>query len=116
MAKSKGSPKTGGRQKGTPNKVTVEIKSLARAHAGAAVTELIRLATKAESEATRVAAIKELLDRGYGRSTQAMQVELGGMVDFQRMSDEELHEAIAEELAVIYGNDADGAPNGKARR
>jgi hypothetical protein len=30
------------------------------------VKELIRLATKAESEAVRVAAIKEMFDRGFG--------------------------------------------------
>jgi hypothetical protein len=33
-----------------------------------AIAELARLATQAESEAARVAAIKELLDRGYGRA------------------------------------------------
>jgi hypothetical protein len=32
-----------------------------------------RLATKAESEAARVAAIKELLDRGYGRAVQPIE-------------------------------------------
>jgi len=35
--------------------------------------DLVRLATKAESEAARVAAIKELLDRGYGRAVQPIE-------------------------------------------
>ena len=60
----------GGRRAGTPNKATAEIKALAQKHAPAAMKELARLATKAESEAARVAAIKELFDRGYGKATQ----------------------------------------------
>jgi hypothetical protein len=35
-----------------------------------AVRELARLAREAESDAAKVAAIKELLDRGYGKSPQ----------------------------------------------
>ena len=38
-----------------------------------AIAELARLATRAESEAARVAAIKELLDRGYGRAVQPIE-------------------------------------------
>lgn len=64
-----------GRQKGTPNKATSEIKDLARQFGPQAVAELARIAglTKgvpSDNEQTRVAAIKELLDRGYGKSTQ----------------------------------------------
>lgn len=64
--------KTGGRQKGTPNKATADIKALAQKHAPAAMQELARLATKAESEAARVAAIKELFDRGFGKAKQPL--------------------------------------------
>lgn len=60
----------GGRQKGTLNKATAEIKDLARQHAPEALAELAKLAKGAESEAARVAAIKEILDRAYGKSTQ----------------------------------------------
>jgi hypothetical protein len=62
-----------GRKKGTPNKVTAEIKELAQKYGHEPVAELARLATKAESEAARVAAIKELLDRGYGRAVQPIE-------------------------------------------
>jgi hypothetical protein len=62
-----------GRKKGTPNKVTAEIKQLAQQYGPEAIAELARLATKAESEAARVAAIKELLDRGYGRAVQPIE-------------------------------------------
>jgi hypothetical protein len=49
-------------------KVLAGLRELARQHAPAAIKELARLATKAESEVVRVAAIRELLDRGYGKS------------------------------------------------
>src|SRR5262245_7890914 len=62
-----------GRKKGTPNKVTAEIKELAQKYGPEAIAELARLATKAESEAARVAAIRELLDRGYGRAVQPIE-------------------------------------------
>jgi hypothetical protein len=62
-----------GRKKGTPNKVTAEIKGLAQKYGPEPIAELARLATKAESEAARVAAIKELLDRGYGRAVQPIE-------------------------------------------
>ena len=103
-----------GRKAGSPNKVLherrIEIKALAREHTTEAIAELARLATKADSEAARVAAIKELLDRGYGRSTQAMQVELGSLGEFSRMSDEELDAFLADDELLEAGR-----LNGKAR-
>jgi hypothetical protein len=55
----KGMPKTGGCKAGTPNKATQDLKRLARLDGSDTVTEPIRLCTQAESETTRVAAIKE---------------------------------------------------------
>jgi hypothetical protein len=68
MAKNR---KTGGRQAGTPNKATAAIKALALEHAETAIAELGRLALAAKSDSVRVAAIKELLDRGIGRAPAA---------------------------------------------
>lgn len=59
-----------GRPKGTPNKATIEIRDLAKSYAPECVKELARLAKEAESEQARVGAIKEILDRAYGKSTQ----------------------------------------------
>lgn len=61
-----------GRRKGTPNKSTADVKALAQKYAPAAMEELSRLSTGAESEAARVAAIKEILDRAYGKSKQPL--------------------------------------------
>lgn len=72
--------KTGGRVKGTPNKATADIKALAQLHAAEAMQELARLAREAESEAARVAAIKELFDRGFGKAKQSLDAEVSAQI------------------------------------
>ena len=58
-----------GNPKGRP-KIYAELRDLARSYAPGAIKELARLATNGRSEMARIAAIRELLDRGYGKSTQ----------------------------------------------
>jgi hypothetical protein len=70
---------TSGNPNGRP-KVVFEIRDLARQYGPAAIAKLAELSglapgTPAEAEATRVAAIKELLDRGYGKATQPLSSE-----------------------------------------
>lgn len=77
--------KTGGRQKGSLNKSTSEIKALAQQFGPAAIQRLAELAgfmpdpsdptglaklKGAASEVAQIAATKELLDRGYGKAVQ----------------------------------------------
>jgi hypothetical protein len=68
--------KTGGRQKGTPNKSTAEVKAIAGKYGPAAIKKAAELAglitgkPHAESEAARIAAINTILDRAYGKATQ----------------------------------------------
>jgi hypothetical protein len=62
-------PGRSGNPGGRP-RVVGKLRELARAHAPQAIKELARLAVKAKSETARVAAIRELLDRGYGKATQ----------------------------------------------
>lgn len=62
--------KTGGRVAGTPNKATAELKALAREHTGDALAALVNVIRSTDSDAARVAAIRELFDRGYGKATQ----------------------------------------------
>jgi len=57
-----------------------------------AIKELARLAAKAESETARVAAIKELLDRGYGKAMQPIQ----GTVEY----------GISEQLSELFKENA----------
>lgn len=61
-----------GRKPGTPNKITAQIKAVAGKHAIKAIEELARIAQKGESDAVRVAAARELLDRTIGKSPQAI--------------------------------------------
>ena len=71
----KGQPKFGGRQAGTPNKVTADIKALARSHCAAAIEKLVDLMNgkvkgKDVAHATQAAAALSLLDRGFGKPAQ----------------------------------------------
>ena len=66
-----------GRKPGVPNKATRELREIAQKYTPAAMKELARLMTQAESEAARVAAIKEMFDRGYGKAAQALTGEGG---------------------------------------
>jgi len=62
--------KTGGRKAGTPNKATAELKALAREYTAEALDSLVNVIRSTESDSARVAAIRELFDRGYGKATQ----------------------------------------------
>lgn len=103
-------PKYGGRRAGTPNKATGEIKALARVHGPAMITELARLAKKAESEQARVSAIGMLLDRAYGKPAQAVKHSGSvGTYDLTKVSDADLDrlETILGPL-TFAGPDSDG--------
>ena len=52
--------------------VTADVRLLAREYGRDAMLELVRLVKEGKAEGTRVAAIKELLDRGYGKSPQPL--------------------------------------------
>ncbi len=66
---SKGKKTGGGSRHGRSNKATADIRALAQS-APEAMKELYRIATSSESDTARVSAIKELFDRGYGKSAQ----------------------------------------------
>ncbi|GAB1837391.1 hypothetical protein MyNCGM121_41710 [Achromobacter xylosoxidans] len=60
-----------GRKPGVPNKVTANIKSLAGVYGQEAVATLAEIMKDpAHPPAARVAAAKELIDRGFGKATQ----------------------------------------------
>jgi len=78
-------------QSGNPGgrpKVLGEVQELARQHAPTVIVELARLALRAKSETARIAAIRELLDRGYGRPRQAMEVSVPADNPLQLLLDE----------------------------
>jgi hypothetical protein len=55
-------------------KVLGEVQELARQRAPEVIAELARLALKAKSETVRISAARELLDRGFGKSRQSMEI------------------------------------------
>ena len=74
VGRKKGKPKTGGRKPGTPNKCGAEVRVYAQEFGEDAISILADLMYKSEDEKTRIMAAKEILDRAYGRASQAMQL------------------------------------------
>lgn len=69
-----------GRPKGTPNKATADVRAMAQKYGPSALATLSEIMEDTGApEAARVAASKELLDRAYGKSKQA--VEHSGQSD-----------------------------------
>jgi hypothetical protein len=65
-----------------------DVQALARQHAPRIIAELARLALKAKSETARIAAIRELLDRGYGRPRQTMEASVPAADPIRLLLDE----------------------------
>ena len=95
--------KTGGRQPGSLNKITADIRELAGQHGPAVIAELARLATGADSEQARVSACKEVLDRAYGKSPLSREP-----IDDHRADDEQVSDLeIARRVAYLLTNAVD---------
>ena len=90
MPAHKGHAKAGGRQKGTPNKSTQEIKDAAARHCLDVISKLARIVMHSRNEHAVIAAGKELLERGYGKVTLAFSGEGGGPIQVAHHGDEEL--------------------------
>lgn len=64
-----------GRKKGSPNKATADIKAAAQEYTEDALRVLASIMTKSESDAARVAAANSILDRGYGKPKQSVDLD-----------------------------------------
>lgn len=64
--------KTGGRKAGVPNKATAEVKELAQQYGEKAIQALAKIVKSGDSDQAKVAACREILDRGYGKPTQGI--------------------------------------------
>jgi hypothetical protein len=73
----------GGRVKGTPNKATAEIKDIARPYGPDCIEKLWAIASSSESDPAKVAAIKEILDRGYGKAAQPIEGKIEASLTVQ---------------------------------
>jgi len=83
----------GGRQKGTPNKVTADVKKLASAHITTVIALFVRIVNdEAQPMPTRIAAGKELLDRGCGKPAQALTGPDGGPMVMKQVIHQQLRD------------------------
>lgn len=73
----------GGRPKGQRNKATAEIKAIAQKYTVEAMKTLTDILKNGQSEQARIAAARELLDRGYGKPAQAVTGDGGGPIVIQ---------------------------------
>ena len=67
-------PGQSGNPSGRP-KTDIHIRDLARKHTEAAIATLLQIAQHGENESARVSAATALLDRAWGRPTQAVEVD-----------------------------------------
>ena len=74
MPRQPGTPKTGGRVAGTPNKATASLKALAGNYTAQALETLASIMNDVEqSAAARVSAANSLLDRAHGKPRQELE-------------------------------------------
>src|SRR5262249_57691266 len=98
MARAKPGQRFGGRAKGTRNKVNVELAEAAREYTAPAVEQLWKIATHSRSDSARVAAIKEILDRGHGKAVQPL-AHSGDV----RITHEQALKLISDRLDLLHG-------------
>ena len=85
--------KTGGRQAGTPNKITADVRALAQQHAPDVLAALLSIAGDSEQHGSaRVAACKEILDRGYGKSQEPSRMGFMANMPMSSLTDDQLNE------------------------
>jgi hypothetical protein len=78
----------GGRQKGTPDRTTAEIKEIAQQFGAGCIMSLAELAgltdrPGADNPAVQVQALRELLDRGYGKTAQVLSGDIERPLAFE---------------------------------
>lgn len=90
QVKKHGGKRSGaGRPKGTVNKATADIRARAQEYTDEALSILLSIArNEAASEAARVAAAKDILDRGHGKPRQTIDANVKRSVT--DMSEEDL--------------------------
>jgi len=89
-------------QSGNPGgrpKEVAEVRELSRQYTEEAIQTLVTLMQSAKVERTRLAAASELLDRGYGRPPQA--VDLGGPIQIVNYDSERLSTLSNDEIRAL---------------
>ena len=95
-----------GRKLGSLNKITREVKEMAREHGPAAIKHLVHVMKNGSSEQAQVTAAREILDRAYGKPTQYHDVTR--RTDLTDLTDAELA-AIASGRSLGAAEETQGA-------
>ena len=88
-------------------KAVTDIRSLARSHTRLAINTLAGIARHGESEPARVSAAVALLERGWGKAQQNVEVDATFNVIVRRLvdeSDQRLVDVTPNKLDVIEGD------------
>jgi len=101
-----------GRPKGALNKATADVRKAAQKYTTRALSRLAHIMENGESEAAQVAAAKELLDRGHGKSTQPISGQMD--VTHHDVKAEELDDDALAHIASGGGGRAAAKANGAA--
>lgn len=81
--------RVGGRKKGTPNKVTADVKVAAQHYTTQALRVLSEIMNGSKHPAAaRVSAANVLLDRGHGKPSQAVELDANMNVAVRRIERE----------------------------
>jgi hypothetical protein len=99
----------GGRAKGVPNKITRDVKQIAQEYGPSAIHRLAWFAgllpnqPDAINPVAQIAAIKELLDRGYGKATQPVANGAGKplVIDFRWSDDTAVSPALQPIIEAV---------------
>ena len=96
----------GGRPKS--NKLPADVREACRLMANEAVQILSEIMqSKKSSPMARIAAARELLDRGFGKAPQAIAIGTKGAIDLSGMTTDEMADAL---MAAMHDDNAtDGA-------
>lgn len=73
---SKPGERRGGRKPGTPNKVGADLRELAQQYTADALEALVSV-VRGQDGAAKVAAAREILDRGHGKASLTLDGKLG---------------------------------------
>lgn len=103
VGRPKGHPKSGGRQKGTPNRASTELRDMAREYTEEAV-KIIAKCMRDKDPDIRLRAVAMMLDRSHGKPSQAHNIggPNGEPLDFSKMSMQEIDAIVVRlESAII---------------
>jgi hypothetical protein len=104
MAGKRGGARPGaGRKKGSRDAATKDdigrIADIARQNTGVAMDTLIEVAKGGQSESARVAAANAILDRGYGKAQQ--NIDISGELEISQIDDEDLLAELASMRKIL---------------